>query len=203
VKARSIIRLEDITLVKFDLIPFQKRQILPLKRPLPMALGLITDILNHAPEIGLRDAERSVAFLPAKAATEPPLFVDVVGTPAFDFADYLRKPACRIIAEQNVGVIRHAVDGDELLLQRRGDAGHVALQFFAVLFADAAHPPVYGENDVEINLRVRVGHGFSHAAPTELWVVGREIYKHVAPTALERSLGAATKAERTDGAAIT
>jgi hypothetical protein len=62
-------------------------------------------------------------------------------------------------------MIWHVIDRDQLLPLSRDDTGDVLLKLIVVLFLNKALPPLYGENDMDVDLRVGVSHG---AAPTEL-----------------------------------
>ena len=58
-------------------------------------------------------------------------------------------------------MIRQVVNGDQLLLLAGDDAIHVLLQFVFELGTNQILPPLHGKNDVNINLRVGVGHRIS------------------------------------------
>ena len=57
-------------------------------------------------------------------------------------------------------MIRSTVDGHQLLAFVANDAGDVLMQVLSVLGSDQCLPPFDGENDLDINLRVRVCHLF-------------------------------------------
>jgi hypothetical protein len=70
-------------------------------------------------------------------------------------------------------MIRHAVDGDQLLFFVANDTGNVFVQLFFVLFGNKILPTLHGEHDMDIDL----GNVFaifciqdgmdSHVTPTE------------------------------------
>ena len=62
-----------------------------------------------------------------------------------------------------MGVIGHAMNGEQFLAFSANDAGDVFLEFFFVLRPDKILPSFYGEYDLNIDLRVGISH--DHAAP--------------------------------------
>ena len=58
-------------------------------------------------------------------------------------------------------VVRHAVDGDELLALPGDDAGHVLLQLLFAFWENQALPSLHGKDDLDVNLGVSVSHNAS------------------------------------------
>ena len=65
-------------------------------------------------------------------------------------------------------MVRQIVNGDQFLILPRKDAGDVFLQFVVVFRLDEALPAFDGEHDMDINLRVGVGHAPKMPLLTEL-----------------------------------
>ena len=83
-------------------------------------------------------------------------------------------------------VIRHIVYRNQFLLLPRDNAGDVFLQFVVVFRLDEALPAFNGEHDMEIDLRVGVGHAPKMPLLTELEnLFYSQSYRDFAPTALQ------------------
>jgi hypothetical protein len=98
-------------------------------------------------------------------------------------------------------MIRHIVDGDQFLLLTGNNAGDVFLEFIVVFRRDKILPAFDREHDVDVNLRVSVGHAPKMPLLTELenlFLFG--FYKDVAPLALGRKISASHE-KRSEGAA--
>ena len=83
----SLYRLENITLIVWDVMSLQKLQIFALKRLSAMMRGLTTNISDDAIEMRMGDGKRAVTFLPRKPASQPPLLVNVIGRSCLDIAN--------------------------------------------------------------------------------------------------------------------
>ena len=83
----SLYRLENITLIVWDVMSLQKLQIFALKRLSPMMRGLITNIFDDAIQMGMGHGKRPVAFLPGKMTPDPSPLVDVIRRPGLDIAN--------------------------------------------------------------------------------------------------------------------
>src|SRR5712691_8011827 len=57
-----------------------------------------------------------------------------------------------------MGVIRHAMNSQKFLFTVADDAGHIFVEFFLAVAADQTLAGFDGKNDLEIYLRVGVGH---------------------------------------------
>jgi len=82
-------------------------------------------------------------------------------------------------------MIRQVVYGDQLLPLGGDDAREVFLQFVIMFRRDEALPALDGKHDVEVDLRVGVGHLQKMPLLTELEnLFSAGSYKDAAPTAL-------------------
>ena len=77
-------------------------------------------------------------------------------------------------------MIWHVIDCYQLLALPGDDAGHVFLKFIVMLSLDQALSSLDSENNLNVDLGVRIHHFY--AAPTELGVFLVAVcYKYVAP----------------------
>jgi hypothetical protein len=65
-------------------------------------------------------------------------------------------------------MIRHIVDGYQFLSLTGDNAGNIFLQFIVMFGFDEVLSPFNGEHNVDINLRIGVGHGWKMPLLTEL-----------------------------------
>jgi len=65
-------------------------------------------------------------------------------------------------------MVRHIIYGNQFLPLRRDDARDVFLQFVVMFGLNEILPAFDGEHDVDVNLRVGVGHGRKMPLLTEL-----------------------------------
>ena len=98
------------------------------------------------------------AFLPRKSARNPASIIDESGRSGLNIANQIRKRDVRLPADKDVKMIRHIVDGEQLLALSRDDAGHVLLQLIVVLALNQVLSALNSKNDMDVNLRVGVGH---------------------------------------------
>ena len=111
-------------------------------------------------------------------------------------------------------MIRHVIDRYQLLTVSGDDTGHELLELIGMLWPDQALPSLHSENNLDVDLCIRIRHskslltelivfwgvGYKYAAPTELivfWGVG---YKYVAPNGANRVLGVGYKYAAPNGA---
>ena len=89
-----------------------------------------------------------------------------------------------------MGVIGHRIDRNQFLPFSCDNSGDVLLQIFAMLRANHARATRDGEDNVQINLRVGVGHLAKPYMTLLAELVTRSFggYKHAAPTALRALL---------------
>ena len=89
-----------------------------------------------------------------------------------------------------MGVIGHTIDRNQFLPFSCDNSGDVLLQIFAMLRGNYACATRDGEDNVQINLRVGVGHLAKPYMTLLAELVTRSFggYKHAAPTALRALL---------------
>ena len=87
----SLYRLENITLVVRNVMPFQKLNVFLLERLSAMMRGLITNISDDAIQMRMGHGKRPVAFLPGKMTPDPFPLVDVIRRPRLDIANQFRR----------------------------------------------------------------------------------------------------------------
>ena len=86
-------------------------------------------------------------------------------------------------------MIRHVIDCYQLLAVSGDNASHVSLKLIVMLCPDQVLPSLHSENDLDIDLRVRIRHSMSRL-PELPWCLDAYGYKDVAPTELLRCLDA-------------
>ena len=103
--------------------------------------------------------ESAISFLPPELSLDPIPVVDKSRRIGFDVTNQIRNTLVGLQAHQNVDMVGHAVDGDELLSLIGDDAGGVFMQFFLVFLPNQVLSPVYGEDNVNIDLGECICHG--------------------------------------------
>ena len=83
----SLYRLENITLIVWDVMSLQKLQIFALKRLSAMMRWLTTNIFVDAIQMRMGDRKCPVAFLPGKMTPDPSPLVDVIRRPGLEIAN--------------------------------------------------------------------------------------------------------------------
>src|SRR5664279_6178447 len=122
-----IYRLEHVAFVVRHFVPLEERQVFLAKSLARMVSYLVPDIIYHPSELRVRIRKGTETLLPRKPSRHPPLLVDVVGGARLDVAHQIRQGDIRPQADQDMRVVRHAMDGAELLTLTADDAGHVFL----------------------------------------------------------------------------
>src|SRR5665213_3303652 len=146
---------------------------------------LVLNVTNHRAKLGTRIRKRAESFLPRKSSRRPMFLIDEFRRTGFYIADQIGKRHVRLDADEHVQVIRHIVYGNQFLLFPRDNAGDVFLKFVIVLRLNEALPAFNGEHDMEIDLRVGVGHAPKMPLLTEHEnLFYSAFYKDFAPTAL-------------------
>ena len=110
------------------------------------------------------------------------VLVNVVRRTGFDFANEVGYRFVGLQANEYVRVIRHAMYGNKFLSLVRYDAGDVTMKFFFAVGEDEALAAFDGKDEVNVDLRKRIGQGCrSYGA----WgLPGLLSYRHAAPTGL-------------------
>jgi len=83
----SFYRLENITLIVWNMMAPQKFNILLLERLSAMMRLLIANVVDHTIQMRMGDGKRAVAFLPEKMTPDPSPVVDVIRRPGLDIAN--------------------------------------------------------------------------------------------------------------------
>src|ERR1039458_4127593 len=150
-----------------------------------MMLLLVLNVTNHRAKLGTRIRKRAKPLLPRKSSHHPMFLVDEFRRTGFHVAHQIGKCYVWFDADEQVHVIRHIVYRNQLLLLTGDDAGDVFLKFVVVFRLDEVLPAFDGEHNMEIDLRVGVGHASKMPLLTELEnLFYSAFYKDFAPTAL-------------------
>jgi len=118
---------------------------------------------------------------------DPFPLVDVIRRPRLDIANQFRRRDVWFQTKEHMGVIGHTIDRNQFLPFSCDNSSDVLLQLLASGRRNYARASGHREDNMQIDLRVRVGHfaGVNMTLLTELitftFCGG---YKHVAPTAL-------------------
>ena len=80
-----------------------------------MVLLLILNVANDGIQLRMSVSECSVSFLPVEPPVNPFFLIDVVGRVRFNLPDKVRKSHRRSEANQDVDVVRRAIDCDQFL----------------------------------------------------------------------------------------
>ena len=123
-----------------------------------MVSHLVPDVVNHPLELRVRILKGAEALLPREPSWHPPLLVDVVGGARLDVPDQIRQGDIRPQTNQDMCVVRHAVDGNELLTLPADDAGHVLLKFLFAFRANQALPSLHSEHNLNVDLSISICH---------------------------------------------
>src|SRR2546422_279572 len=80
--------------------------------------------------------ECAKTFLPGEAAWQPTLAVDEIGRGVLYVAHQIREGDGRFQADQDMGMVGHTMDGQELLLPFGDDAAYVFMKLLLVRLLD-------------------------------------------------------------------
>src|SRR6266404_5176285 len=98
-------RPEDVALVVRYFVFLQECKVLLAKSLACMVLHLITDVINHSAQLGVRVRKRAEALLPGKPALHRAVLVDVVGRASFDISDQIREGDIRLKPNEDMSVV--------------------------------------------------------------------------------------------------
>ena len=101
-----------------------------------MMFFLVLDIANDLADLRVPVRERAVAFLPTEPSWAPSLTVDEIRRVGFDFLHQVGDRHAGPEPEENMRVVRHAMNGEEFLPLVLDDAGDVFVEFLFVCLAD-------------------------------------------------------------------
>src|SRR5260370_22051942 len=135
-RLRPVQRFEGVALVVLYLELLEKLEIFPPERFARMVSYLVPDVGDHALQLRVAIGKCTETLLPTKAAHHPPILVDMVGRAGLDVPNKVRQSDVWFEPTENLRVIGHAVDGDELLALTGHDARDVLVQFLLAFRAD-------------------------------------------------------------------
>ena len=102
---------------------FEELLVFLREAPPPMMLLLVLDVANHRAQLRMAIRERAESFLPREPTRDPSALVDGARRPGLDVPHEVGKRHRRFLPNQDVHVVGHIVDRDELLALIRHDAG--------------------------------------------------------------------------------
>src|SRR5215472_5520264 len=106
----------------------------------------------------MRIRKRPEALLPGEMPRHPLVLVNMVAGAGLDVPNQVRQSHAWPQANENVRVVRHAIDFDELLALASHDPGHVLVEFLLALGSDEVLSALHGKNHLDIDLRVSASH---------------------------------------------
>ena len=154
----TVQRLEDIAFIVRYFVLLEEGQVLLPEGFARMVFHLKPNVINHPFQLRVRIRKGTETFLPREPPRPPAILVNVIGRASLDVADQIREGDIWLQPNQNMRVVRHAVDGNELLALPSDDASHVLLQFLFAFRADQVLPCLDGEHDLNVYLCVCVSH---------------------------------------------
>src|SRR5712692_8191816 len=116
-----------------------------------MMLLLVLNVANDRVELRMSVRKSAVAFLPAKPSANPFLLVDEIRGIGFDVSDQIRQGHRWLQSNQNVDVVRHSVDRDQLLAIVSHNSRHVLVKLFLELRTNEGKPPINREHSLTVN----------------------------------------------------
>ena len=96
--------------------------------------------------------ECAKAFLPGESARHPPVSIDEVGRSVLDVSYHIRQRNGWLEADEDMGVVRHAMHSQKFLPALRDDSGDVLMKFLLVSLVNQILPSFDRENNLEIDL---------------------------------------------------
>src|SRR5687767_5629207 len=106
----------------------------------------------------MRVRENTISILPGELASHPFLSIDELVGFNFDLLNKIRYLHHRLKPNEQVAVIRHAIDSEQLRFSFGNEAIDVAVDFFFVRRSDKVRSVPYRKNKLEIDLTVGVSH---------------------------------------------
>jgi len=165
----------NVSLVIVDVVLFEERHKLLLKR-MPLVMFLLSgDVFCHLCDIRFADAENPVSSLPCKIRA--PSFVNPARRTRFNDASDLRSGMSRSNPSQYVYVIACAADDEGCPLHLAHDASKVGKQIGAEFGLDQRPSPLCGKNEMQQDIAGCMRHKF--LAPLR----GSVIFSRILPTA--------------------
>ena len=148
---------------------FQKSQVLVAESCSGMVPLLILDIANDLRNLRMRIRKGAKSFLPGKTSQDPSPSIDECGRGLFDVMDQVGKGYASLLADEEMGMVRHTMDRQEFLSAMRDDPGDIFVQLLFEFGSNETLSSFHRENDLDIDLRVSI----CHEADVGKFVVGR------------------------------
>jgi len=104
-------------------------------------LLLVCNVAENAVQLRARVRESPESFLPIKSTSHPLLLVNETRRTRLDIAHELRKRDLGTESKQDMDMVRHVVDSNNLLPIRHHDAGDVLLKFIIMHRVDKSLAP--------------------------------------------------------------
>lgn len=117
-----------------------------------MMTFLVMDVIDDALELRMTIGEGSKSFLPAKPAHNPAAPIDEIRRAVFHVANDIRQSNRRPETKEQMGVVRHTMNGQELLVPLADNAGNIFVELFLVLFLDHIRTALHSEDNLDVNL---------------------------------------------------
>jgi hypothetical protein len=140
-----------------DFVPLEKPEVFVPETPSRMMAFLVANVLNNSLELRVTIRKRPKPFLPAEPAQDPPTPIDEIGRSVLHLAHQIGQSHGGPETHQQVRMVRHAVDRQELLVPLAHDAGHVFVQLFLVLPRNQVGTPLHGKDNLNVDLGVGIG----------------------------------------------
>jgi len=119
---------------------------------------LVADVTNYRGQLGVRVGKSAESFLPFKSTHDPVLGIDIIRRSRLYLADQSGQGKVGFQANQQMEMIGHVINGDELGTYMGDNARHVFLQFDLVLGTDEVLTALDSEYNVDIDLCVGICH---------------------------------------------
>ena len=157
----------------FNLILFQEAEVLLSKGAPGVMQFLIADVVDDAGQLRVSVRERAKALLPSKSPQHPTFAVEEIGGTVFYVAHQIGERHGGFETDQDMCVVGHAVDGQELLPAFPDDAGNILMEFLLVLFLDEILSTFDGKDNLEVDLRVSIRHVLSIVGVRQEQAIGK------------------------------
>src|ERR1043166_127268 len=123
-----------------------------------MVFFLILNVANDHVQLGMSIGKRAIPFLPGELSLDPLVFVYVSRRVSFDISDQIRKRHRRLKSNQNVKMVRHTANDDQLLPLILNDSGYVLVQILLEVGLDQRQAIANCEHGLNVDLREGVCH---------------------------------------------
>jgi len=121
-----------------------------------MMFFLVFDITGYNRDVRFSVRKCAKTFLPRKPPGHPVILVHVIGRAGLDVSHQIGQGYVGLQTDQDVRMVRHAMDGDELLALARDNAGNVLVKLFLAFRSNEVLPSLYRKHDLDVDLGVGV-----------------------------------------------